>query len=83
MLIGNTEVNIRDRVRCISCKSVLHYHYGMTGDESSDMSGITGVIVGHSTYDQYAVAEMKVDEPNHFKNGMTRLFCDDEIEIIK
>lgn len=63
----------------------MHYKYGMKGDCAKDVTGITGVITEESTYDEYARANLKVDEPynKHYKNGITRLFCDDEIELIK
>ena len=49
------------------------------------MTGITGTITAESTYDRYARANLKVDKPyaEHYRNGMTRLFCDDEIEVIE
>ena len=56
----------------------------MQGNSNEDMIGITGTITAESTYDKYARANLKVDEPynERYKNGMTRLFCDDEIELI-
>lgn len=35
--------------------------------------------------DEYARANLRVDEPysEHYRNGMTRLFCDDEIELLE
>jgi hypothetical protein len=85
MLIGGKECKVGQRIRIIKAKSVLHYYYGMTGDCKEDMTGITGVITAESTYDKYARANLKLDEPynEHYKNGMTRLFCDDEIELLK
>ena len=85
MLIGGKEYKAGQRIRVINAKSVLHYRYGMTGNRNEDMTGITGVITAESTYDEYARANMKVDEPysEHYINGMTRLFCDDEIELIE
>lgn len=52
---------------------------------NKDMTGITGVITAESTYDEYARANLRVDEPysEHYRNGMTRLFCDDEIELLE
>lgn len=84
MLIGGKEYKAGQRIRVINAKSVLHYRYGMKGNCKKDMTGITGVITEESTYDEYARANLKVDEPysGHYKNGMTRLFCDDEIELI-
>ena len=85
ILISGKEFEIGQRIRVISAKSVLHYSYGMAGNENEDMKGITGVIISKSTYCKYARAYLKVDEPyrDRYKNGMTRLFCDDEIELIK
>ncbi len=69
----------------ISAKSVLHYSYGMTSDENRDMKGITGIITEKSTYCEHARANLKVDKlySKKYKNGMTRLFCDDEIELFE
>lgn len=85
IMIGGKEFEIGQRIRVISAKSVLHYNYGMIGNEDEDMKGITGVITSKSTYCKYARANLKVDEQyqDKYNNGMTRLFCDDEIELIK
>lgn len=85
MLIGVKEYKTGQRIKIINAKSILHYKYGMTGDCNKDMTGITGVITAESTYDEYARAELRVDEPysEHYRNGMTRLFCDDEIELLE
>lgn len=85
MLIGGKEYKTGQRIEVINAKSVLHYKYGMTGDCNKDMTGITGIITAESTYDEYARANLKVDKPysEKYKNGMTRLFCDDEIELIE
>lgn len=85
IVIGGEEFEIGQRIRVIRAKSVLHYNCGMTGNENEDMKGITGVITSKSTYCKYARANLKVDEPykDRYKNGMSRLFCDDEIEPIK
>jgi hypothetical protein len=84
MLIGGKEYKTGQRIRVINAKSVLHYRYGMLGELNKDMAGITGIITGESTYDEFARAELTVDAPYSagYKNGMTRLFCDDEIELI-
>ena len=81
MQIGGKEYRVGQRIRVINAKSVLHYRYGMTGDCNEDMTGITGTITAESTYDRYARANLKVDKPyaEHYHNGMTRLFCDDEM----
>lgn len=85
MLIGGKEYKTGQRIKVINAKSILHYKYGMTGDCNKDMTGITGVITAESTYDEYARANLRVDEPysEHYRNGMTRLFCDDEIELLE
>lgn len=85
MMIGGKEYKAGQKIRIINAKSVLHYRYGMNGDRNDDMTGITGTITAESTYDEYARANLKVDEPYNtkYKNGMTRLFCDDEIELIE
>lgn len=84
MLIGGKEYKAGQRIRVKNAKSTLHYYYGMTGDCNKDMTGITGIITAESTYNKYARANLKVDVPysRGYKNGMTRLFCDDEIELI-
>ncbi len=84
MLIGGKEYKVGQKIRIINAKSVLHYRYGITGNCNENMTGITGTITAESTYDEYARANLKVDEPYNagYKNGMTRLFCDDEIELI-
>lgn len=84
MLIGGKEYKTGQRIKVINAKSILHYKYGMTRDCNKDMTGITGVITAESTYDEYARANLRVDEPysEHYRNGMTRLFCDDEIELL-
>lgn len=85
MIIGGKEFNVGDRVRIINAKSVLHYCYGMAGECKEDMTGVTGTITEVSTYDKNARANLKVDEPysDRYKNGMTRLFCDDEVELLE
>lgn len=84
IIIGGKEFEVGQRIRVISAKSVLHYDYGITGDENGDMKGITGVITAKSTYCEEVRAILKVDEPyqDRYKNGMTRLFCDDEVELL-
>lgn len=84
MLIGGKEFQVGQRIKILNAKSVLHYNYGMTGNINEDMTGITGIITAESTYDEHARANLKVDEPYNekYENGMTRLFCDDEIELI-
>lgn len=85
MLIGGKEYKTGQRIKIINAKSILHYKYGITGDCNKDMTGITGVITAESTFDEYARANLRVDEPHseHYRNGMTRLFCDDEIELLE
>ena len=84
MKIGGKEFEVGQHIRVVSAKSVLHYNYGMTGDVNDEMAGLTGVIVAPNTAFPYAVASIKVDEPytKHYHNGMTRLFEDDEIELV-
>lgn len=74
MLIGGKEYKTGQRIKVINAKSILHYKYGMTRDCNKDMTGITGVITAESTYDEYARANLRVDEPysEHYRNGMTR-----------
>lgn len=85
MLIGGKEYKIGQKIRILNAKSVLHYQYGIKEDCNKDMTGVTGIITAESTYDEYARADLKVDKPysERYKNGMTRLFCDDEIELIR
>lgn len=84
MIIGGKEYKIGDHIRIVSAKSVLHYDYGMKGQEMEESKGQTGVIVAESTYNKNARANLKLDDEYamHYKNGMTRLFKDDEIELI-
>lgn len=84
MVIGGKEYKIGDHIRTVSVKSVLHYEYGMEGDIDEDMNGLTGIIVSESSFKKDAVCNLKLDEPyvGTFENGMTRLFKDDEIELI-
>lgn len=84
MRIGNKEFNIGDHIRIVSAKSVLHYDYGMIGNENEYSRGVTGVIISESTYNENAVCNLKVDElyVKSYKNGITRLFKDDEIELL-
>ena len=84
MIIGGKEFNIGDHIRVISAKSVLHYDYGMIGNEYSELNGVTGIIIATSTYDENAVCNLKIDKPyaDAYKNGITRLYKDDEIELI-
>ena len=71
ILINGKEFRIGQRIRIISAKSVLHYSYGMVGNEDEDMKGLIGVITSKSTYCKYARANIKVDEPyqDRYKNG--------------
>lgn len=84
LLIGGKEYQIGQHIRIISAKDVLHYEYGMKGHENEEMAGLTGTIVAEATSLPNAVVNLKLDawcaEPFH--NGMTRLFKDDEIELI-
>lgn len=84
MIIGGKEYQIGDHIRIISAKSILHYKYGMIGDKIEDMKGLTGIIVSESTYNEDARANLKLDDiyAAQYNNGMTRLFKDDEIELI-
>lgn len=84
MQIGGKEYKIGQHVRIISAKSILHYSYGMVGDTDKNMSGITGVIVSESNFDKNARADLKVDAPwnTQYNNGIARLFCDDELELV-
>ena len=84
MQIGGKEYKIGQHVRIINAKSVLHYSYGMTGDTDKEMTNITGIIVSESSFDKNARANLKIDAPwdEQYHNGITRLFCDDELELI-
>lgn len=84
MIIGGKEYQIGQHIRIISAKSILHYKYGMKDDENQKMSGETGIIVSESDFDEYAVANLKLDKEyaGSYNNGMTRLFKDDEIELV-
>lgn len=85
MLIGGKEYQVGQRIRILNAKSVLHYEHGITDHIDKGVTGITGIITAESTYNEHARANLKVDEPysEEYKNGMTRLFCDDEIELIE
>lgn len=84
MIIGGKRYEIGQHVRIISAKSVLHYIYGLNGHENERLKGVSGIIVSESHYNRNAVCNMKVDEQyeKNYKNGMTRIFKDDEIELI-
>lgn len=84
MKIGGKEYEIGQHIRVISAKSVLHYVHGVTGHVEKEMAGLTGIIVAPNTAFPHAVASIKVDEPyaKLYRNGMTRLFEDDEIELV-
>ena len=84
MIIGGKEYQIGQHIRIISAKDVLHYEYGMKGHEDLEMEGCTGTIIAESTYNENVVANLKLDDwcAKFFNNGMTRLFKDDEIELI-
>lgn len=84
MIIGGKEYNIGDHIRTISVKSILHYEYGMEGDVDENMNGLHGIIISESTFSKDAVCNLKLDDScvGTFRNGMTRLFKDDEIELI-
>lgn len=85
MRIGNKEFNIGDHICIVSAKSVLHYDYGITGNENEYSKGVTGIITSESTYNENAVCNLKVDKSyvKLYKNGITRLFKDDEIELLR
>lgn len=84
MQIGGKDYKIGQHVRIVNAKSILHYSYDMTDDTDHEMTGITGTIVSESHYDKNARANLKVDTPWNAKyhNGIARLYCDDELEII-
>lgn len=86
MIIGGKEYQIGQHIRILSAKDVLHYEYGMKGYENSEMSGLTGTIVAEaeSIYNENVIANLKLDAwcMDSFHNGMTRLFKDDEIELV-
>lgn len=84
MQIGGKEYKIGQHVRIVNAKSVLHYSYGVSGDIDHEMTGVTGTIISESNYGKNARANLKVDAPwdTKYHNGITRLFCDDELEII-
>ena len=54
MIIGGKVFNIGDHIRVISAKSVLHYDYGMIGNENKESKGLTGIIMAESTYNKNA-----------------------------
>ncbi len=85
MIIGGKEFHVGDRVRIVNAKSILHYKYGMNGDTDHHLTGITGIIESESHYTKNARANLKVDEPysKGFTRGKTRLFCDDEVELLE
>lgn len=84
MIIGGKEYQIGQHVRIVSAKSILHYRYGISGNEYKKMAGLTGTIVSESDYNEKAVANLQVDVEfaDKYHNGMTRLFEDDEIELL-
>lgn len=84
MIIGGKRYEIGQHVRIISAKSVLHYIYGISGYENEQLKGVSGIIVSESYYDRNAVCNLKVDKQyeKNYKNGMTRIYKDDEIESI-
>lgn len=84
MKIGGKEYKVGQHIRVVSAKSVLHYVHGMTGDVAEEMEGLTGIIIAPNSAFPHAVASIKVDEPyaRLYHNGMTRLFEDDEIELV-
>lgn len=49
-----------------------------------NMNGLHGIIISESTFSKDAVCNLKLDDScvGTFRNGMTRLFKDDEIELI-
>lgn len=84
MQIGGKEYKTGQHIRIVNAKSILHYSYGISGDTDHEMTGVTGTIVSESNYDKNARANLKVDAPwdTKYHNGTTRLYCDDELEII-
>lgn len=82
--IGGKGFNLGDRVKINKAYSILHYKHGMKGDLIKDMEGITGTIIARDSFDSYTVCSMKVDPQweKHYKNGMTRLNVDDEVELL-
>lgn len=82
--IGGKYYQIGDHIRVKSAKSILHYEYGMKGEKDKHLTGCTGVILRESTYDKHTVAVLQLD-PEHadgYKNGLTRLSVDDELEFL-
>ena len=85
MIIGGKEFHVGDRVEIVNAKSVLHYNYGMNGDTDHALTGITGIIESETHHTKNARANLKVDEhySEKFVGGKTRLFCDDEVELLE
>lgn len=55
----------------------------MAGNTIREMAGITGVIKGKSTFNEWSRAEVLVDEPwrKKYKDGVVRILCDDVLEL--
>lgn len=84
MNIDGREYKIGDHIKFIIPKSILHYKYGMTGEVDEKLVGLTGVIVSENTDISYSRANIKLDDwcKKGFRNGITQIYCDDEIELI-
>ena len=83
MLIGGKEYHIGDHVRVKHAPSTLYYDYGIK-NEMKELKGITGTLVMEEDYPRHAVARLRADEPyaQYFRDGMTKIFRDDELELL-
>ena len=77
MQIGGKEYKVGQRIKVIKA--------GETAGGQEIVNGLTGTIIKESNYCKDAVAVLKLDEPHDkkFTKGTTRLFCDDEIELLE
>lgn len=87
MIIGGKKFNIGDYVQIQSAKSILHYEYGMNGNEAVIYRGLTGTIEKEATpsiKNCFRVAQLKVDEAykHRFHNGILFILKDDELTLL-
>jgi hypothetical protein len=85
MNIAGNEYQIGDHIKFIGPQSILHYKYGFVDDIDEKLVGLTGIIISKSDEPSYSRAKIKLDDwcAKGFKNGITQVFCDDEIVLIK
>lgn len=83
MIIGGKAYRLGDHVRVKHAPSILYYDYGIK-DEAKELKGITGTLVMKEDYPRHAVVRLRVDEPyaQYFRDGMTKIFLDDELELL-